>query len=148
MTTYGLILRDVVKTFELPTISGDATVAEAVDTMLSSGCYTLLVPRSRKSDAYGVITKRDVLAKVIAEGKDLSKVKVKDFMSKPLALLTNLSLDIRWVAKTMANSKVATIAVFDKGDFYGYATESCVVEGIYHALRRAKIEEGVEFVSC
>lgn len=148
MTIYGLTLRDVVKTFELPTISANATVAEAVDMMLASDCYTLLVPRSKKSDAYGVITKRDVLAKVVAEGKDPSKVKVKDYMSKPLALLTNLSLDIRWVARAMANSKVATLAVFDKGDFYGYVTESCVVEGIYHALRRAKIEEGVEFVSC
>ena len=148
MTSYGLILRDVVKTFELPTIPADATVAEAVNMMLSSGGYTLLVPRSGKSDAYSVVTKRDVLAKVVAEGKDPSKVKVKEIMSKPLALLTNLSLDLRWVAKAMANSKVATIAVFDKGDFYGYATESCVVEGIYHAMRRAKIEDGVEFVSC
>ena len=95
MTSYGLILRDVVKTFELPTIPADATVAEAVNMMLSSGGYTLLVPRSGKSDAYSVVTKRDVLAKVVAEGKDPSKVKVKEIMSKPLALLTNLSLDLR-----------------------------------------------------
>ena len=144
----GLTLRDVVKTFELPTISSDATVMEAARTMVEKNCYTLLVPRKGRSDAHGVITKRDVLAKVIAEGKDPDKVKVKECMSKPLVLLTNLSLDLRWVAKAMANSRVATIAVFDKGDFYGYVTESCVMDGIYHAMRRAKLEEGVEFVSC
>jgi hypothetical protein len=48
----------------------------------------------------------------------------------------------------MANSRVSTIAVFDKGDFYGYVTEACILEGVYNALRRAKLEEGVEFVSC
>lgn len=143
-----LTLRDVVKTFELPMIAPDASVLEAVQKMLEAGCYTILVPRSAKNDAYGILTKRDVISKVIAEGKDPAEVKVRDFMSKPLVLLTNLSLELRWVAKAMANSKVATIAVFEKGDFYGYVTESCVLDGIYHAMRRAKIEDGVEFVSC
>ena len=143
-----LTLRDVVKTFELPTISPDASILEATRKMLDSNCYSLIVPRSAKSDAYGIITKRDVISKVIAEGKDPAKAKVSEFMSKPLVLLTNLSLDLRWVAKSMANSRVSTIAVFEKGDFYGYVTESCVLDGIYHAMRRAKIEEGVEFVSC
>ena len=143
-----LTLRDVVKTFELPMISSDATILEAVQKMLDAKCFTLIVPRGAKNDAYGVITKRDVVAKVIAEGKDPAEAKVADFMSKPLVLLTNLSLDLRWVANAMANSKVSTIAVFEKGDFYGYVTESCVLDGIYHAMRRAKIEDGVEFVSC
>ena len=148
MNVDRLSLRDIVKTFELPMIGADATVLEAVDMMLERNCYTLLVPRKGKNDAYGIITKRDVVSKVIAEGKDPAKIKVQECMSKPLVLLTNLSLDLRWVAKAMANSRVATIAVFEKGDFYGYVTESCVLDGLYHAMRRAKIEEGVEFVSC
>ncbi|MDH3365307.1 MAG: CBS domain-containing protein [Thermoplasmata archaeon] len=143
-----LSLRDVVKTFELPTISPEAPVLEAINKMLEAKCYTILVPRAGPHDAYGILTKRDIISKVIAEGKDPAKAKVKEFMSKPLVLLTNLSLDLRWVANAMANSRVSTIAVFEKGDFYGYVTESCVIDGIYHAMRRAKIEEGVEFVSC
>jgi signal-transduction protein with cAMP-binding, CBS, and nucleotidyltransferase domain len=143
-----LSLRDIVKTFELPMIEPEAPILEAIDKMMASNCFTLLVPRKSKTDAYGILTKRDIVSKVIAEGKDPSGVKVRECMSKPLVLLTNLSLDLRWVAKAMANSRVATIAVFEKGDFYGYVTESCVLDGIYHAMRRAKIEEGVEFVSC
>ncbi len=148
MTRPLLILRDVVKTFELPTIDRNATVLKAMDQMLEVNCFTLLVPRESKSDAYGILTKKDVISKVVAEGKDPSKVKVKDIMSKPLVLLTNLSLDLRWVAKAMANSGVSTVAVFDKGDFYGYVTEGCILEGFYNALRRARLEQGVEFVSC
>jgi predicted transcriptional regulator len=148
MTVPSLTLRDVVKTFELPTVAQSATVLEAIRTMLDTDCYSLLVPRRNSADAYGIIAKKDIMLKVIAEGRDPAKVKVKEIMSKPLLILTNLSLDLRWVAKAMSDSKISTIAVFDKGDFYGYVTEACVMEGIYHALRRAKIENGVEFVSC
>lgn len=148
MTSNSLILKDVVKTFELPTIDRDATVSDAIKKMLDENRFTLLVPRRNKNDAYGVITKKDIITKVIAEGKSPAKVKVKDVMSKPLVILTNLSLNLRWVAKAMSNSGVSTIAVFDKGDFYGYVTEACILEGVYNALRRAKLEQGVEYVSC
>ncbi len=148
MTSNSLILKDVVKTFELPMIERNATVASAIKKMLDENRFTLLVPRLNKHDAYGVITKKDIITKVIAEGKSPAKVKVKDVMSKPLVILTNLSLNLRWVAKAMSNSGVSTIAVFDKGDFYGYVTEACILEGVYNALRRAKLEQGVEFVSC
>jgi predicted transcriptional regulator len=148
MSPTPLILKDVVKTFEFPMIERDASVSKAIQMMLDRNRYSLLVPRQNKSDAYGIVTKKDIISKTIAEGKDPDKVKVKDIMSKPLVILTNLSLDLRWVAKAMANSGVSTIAVFDKGDFYGYVTEACILEGVYNALRRAKLEQGVEFVSC
>lgn len=148
MTHALLILKDIVKTFEMPSIDGQKTARAAMEMMLEKDCYTLLVPRINKSDAYGIVTKKDIVSKVIAEGKDPRKVKVKDIMSKPLVILTNLALDLRWVAKAMANSGVSTIVVFDKGDFYGYVTEASILEGVYHAFRRTKLEQGVEFVSC
>jgi len=148
MSSQPLILKDVVKTFELPMIDRNASVSKAVQMMLEKNRFSILVPRQNKSDAYGIVTKKDIVSKVIAEGKDPDKVKVEEIMSKPLVILTNLSLDLRWVAKGMANSGVSTIAVFDKGDFYGYVTEACILEGVYNALRRAKLEQGVDFVSC
>lgn len=148
MASERLILRDIVKTFEMPTIDMNSTIKNAIERMIELNNYSLLVPRKNKNDAYGIITKKDIISKVLAEGENPSKVKVKDIMSKPLVILTNLSLDIRWVAKAMANSQVSTIAVFDRGDFYGYVTEACVLDGVYNAMRRAKLEQGVEFVSC
>ena len=148
MTTIPLILKDVVKTWELHSVGPEETVYVAMQKMLDKNLFTLLVPRKDKHDAYGIVTKKDILSKVIAEGKDPKKVKVKAVMTKPLVILTNLTLDLRWVAKAMANSGVSTIAVFDKGDFYGYVTEACILEGVYNALRRAKLEQGAEFVSC
>jgi signal-transduction protein with cAMP-binding, CBS, and nucleotidyltransferase domain len=148
VTTIPLVLKDVVKTWELHSIGPEETVHTAMQKMLDKDLFTLLVPRKDKHDAYGIVTKKDILSKVIADGKDPKKVKVKAVMTKPLVILTNLALDLRWVAKAMANSGVSTIAVFDKGDFYGYVTEACILEGVYNALRRAKLEQGAEFVSC
>ena len=148
MTASPLILKDIVKTWELPSVAPEDTAYTAMKKMLDENCFTLLVPRKNKNDAYGIVTKKDIVCKVIAEGKDPRKVKVKDMMSKPLVILTNLSLGLRWVAKAMADSGVSTIAVFDKGDFYGYVTEESILEGIFNALRRAKLEQGAEFVSC
>lgn len=148
MTVDPLILKDIVKTWELPSVGSEETVYAAMKTMLDKNCFTLLVPRKNRSDAYGMVTKKDIVSKVVAEGKDPKKVKVKEVMSKPLVILTNLSLSLRWVAKAMANAGVSTIAVFDKGNFYGYVSEACILEGIFNALRRAKLEQGSEFVSC
>jgi len=142
------VLKDVVKTWVLHSVGPEETVHAAMQEMLKENCFTLLVPRKDKHDAYGIVTKKDIVSKVIAEGKDPKKVKVREVMSKPLVILTDLTLDLRWVAKAMANSGVSTIAVFDKGDFYGYVTEACILEGVYNALRRAKLEQGAEFVSC
>jgi len=148
VTSIPLVLKDVVKTWVLHSVGPGETVHAAMQEMLQKNCFTLLVPRKDKHDAYGIVTKKDIVSKVIAEGKDPKKVKVREVMSKPLVILTDLTLDLRWVAKAMANSGVSTIAVFDKGDFYGYVTEACILEGVYNSLRRAKLEQGTEFVSC
>lgn len=148
MTDVDGTLRSVVKDFKMPHISHSATVAEAILEMTSKKAYALLVPRKDKSDAYGIITKRDILYKVIAEGKNPSKVKVSDVMSKPLVILTNLDLDIRWVAKAMSESGVSVIAVFDRGDFYGFATANGIVEAVYYLNKRHKLDEKPIYVSC
>ncbi|MDH4122546.1 MAG: CBS domain-containing protein [Thermoplasmata archaeon] len=148
MTEIDRTLRSIVKEFKMPSISHDSSVANAIIEMTDKEAYALLVPRKDKHDAYGIITKRDIIYKVIAEGKDPKEVKVSQIMSKPLVILTNLDLDIRWVAKAMADSKVSVIAVFDRGDFYGFATSKVILEAIYYLEKRHKLDDEPLYVSC
>lgn len=148
MTEIDQTLRSIIKTFKMPTIKAATTISEAIIEMMDNDIYALLVPRKDRNDAYGIITKKDIIRKVIAQGKDPEKVKVGDIMSKPLILLTNLNLDIMWVAKAMTSSEVSVIAVFDSGDFYGFVTDNCVIEGIYHASKRRRLDTDSEYVSC
>lgn len=148
MTDIDQTLRSIIKTFKIPSINATESVADAIIKMVDVNIFALLIPRGDQHDAYGIITKKDILQEVIAEGKDPHKIKVRDIMSKPLIILTNLNLDIRWVAKAMANSSVSVIAVFDHGDFYGFVTDNCVIEGIYHASQRKKLDTESLYVSC
>jgi len=148
MTDIDRTLRSIVKDFRMPSIDAKSSVADAICSMVQKETYALLVPRQGPHDAYGIVTKRDIVYKVIAEGIDPKKVKVEDIMSKPLVILTNLDLDIRWVAKAMYDSNVSLIAVFEGGDFYGFVTSKCIVEAIYYSEKRNRLNDQTLYVSC
>jgi signal-transduction protein with cAMP-binding, CBS, and nucleotidyltransferase domain len=148
MTDIDRTLRSIVKDFKMPSIDAKSSVADAICSMVQKETYALLVPRQGPHDAYGIVTKRDIVYKVIAEGIDPKKVKVEDIMSKPLVILTNLDLDIRWVAKAMYDSNVSLIAVFEGGDFYGFVTSKCIVEAIYYSEKRNRLNDQALYVSC
>jgi predicted transcriptional regulator len=148
MTDIDRTLRSIVKDFRMPSIDAKSSVADAICSMVQKETYALLVPRQGPHDAYGIVTKRDIVYKVIAEGIDPKKIKVEDIMSKPLVILTNLDLDIRWVAKAMYDSNVSLIAVFEGGDFYGFVTSKCIVEAIYYSEKRNRLNDQTLYVSC
>jgi signal-transduction protein with cAMP-binding, CBS, and nucleotidyltransferase domain len=148
MTDIDRTLRSIVKDFRMPSIDAKSSVADAICNMVQKNAYALLVPRQGPHDAYGIVTKRDIVYKVIAEGMNPKKVKVEDIMSKPLVILTNLDLDIRWVAKAMYDSNVSLIAVFEGGDFYGFVTSKCIVEAIYYMEKRNRLNNQTLYVSC
>ena len=148
MTDIDRTLRNIVKDFRMPSIDAKSSVADAICKMVQEEAYALLVPRQGPHDAYGIVTKRDIIYKVIAEEKDPRKVKVEEIMSKPLVILTNLDLDIRWVAKAMYDSNVSLIAVFEGGDFYGFVTSKCIVEAIYYSEKRNRLNDQALYVSC
>ncbi|MFQ5901684.1 MAG: CBS domain-containing protein, partial [Thermodesulfobacteriota bacterium] len=86
-------------------IEGSVTVAEAVKKMGDDKVSSLIVNRADVDDAYGILTRRDVVNKVIATGKDPHKIKVSEVMSKPL-VMTTPNLDIRYVAGLMQETGV------------------------------------------
>src|SRR5512136_1613105 len=148
MTEIDRTLRSIVKDFRMPSIDAKSSVADAICNMVQKDAYVLLVPRQGPHDAYGIVTKRDIVYKVIAEGKDPREVKVEEIMSKPLVIVTNLDMDIRWVAKAMYDSNVSLIAVFEGGDFYGFVTSKCIVEAIYYSEKRNRLNDNALYVSC
>jgi predicted transcriptional regulator len=148
MTDIDRTLRSIVKDFRMPSIDAKSSVADAIRSMIQKETYALLVPRQGPHDAYGIVTKRDIIYKIIAEGIDPREIKVEDIMSKPLVILTNLDMDIRWVAKAMSDSNVSLIAVFEGGDFYGFVTSKCIVEAIYYSEKRNRLNDKTLCVSC
>lgn len=146
------------------TIRSSATVAEAVRLMKESGCEALIVDRSHDRDAYGIITERDIVYKVVAFGKDPTKVRVYEVMTKP-CIVVNPDLAVEYVARLFAsyhllrapviqNELLGIISVSDiltKSNFVEQPQEVLLEQKIQQAISHARVtcaEKGAESIEC
>ncbi len=91
-----------IMTKDVATIRSSATVAEAVRLMKARDWQALIVERRHSQDAYGIITKSDIVYKVIAYGKDPNQVRVYEIMTKP-CIVVNPDLAVEYVARLFAD---------------------------------------------
>lgn len=95
---------------EVITIDEDFTVKEAAEVMnkFEIGCLIGV----RKGKAMGILTERDVLKRVVAQGRDASKTKVKDAMTSPLVIVEP-GMDLAEAVKLMFQMKIKKLPVVD-----------------------------------
>ncbi|MFQ6098011.1 MAG: CBS domain-containing protein [Armatimonadota bacterium] len=115
-----------VMTTEVVTIDGNATVADAVALMKEKGVRALIVDRRDESDAYAIVTQRDVAYEVLAQRKDPGSVQVKDIFSKPLVVI-NPDLDVVYAARLMKNFGLSRAPVIFEGELQGIVSVSDLV---------------------
>ena len=99
MEAQEIMTRDVV------TISGSATVAEAVKLMKDNRLRALVVERRSDLDPYGIVTETDIVYKVAAFGHDPKKMRVYEIMTKP-CIVVNPDLGVEYVARLFANTGI------------------------------------------
>ena len=133
-------IKDIIRRKEIDTIEKDATVADAIGRLVTRDAESIIVKRSNPHDAYGMVTRRDILVKVIAKGLDPRKVKVTEIMTSPLVILNNIELDVRHAAQAMANAGVSTIVIFDKGDIYGFLSADDIIGAMSKKLLREHLD--------
>jgi CBS domain-containing protein len=99
-------------------IDGDKSVADAVKLMREERLSSLVVNGKTPDDAWGIITRKDVVNKIVAPGKDPNEVKVFEIMSKPLITVPpNFSL--KDSAQLMYNKGIRRVAVYDGKEIVG-----------------------------
>ncbi|MDM9581556.1 MULTISPECIES: CBS domain-containing protein [unclassified Nostoc] len=91
-----------IMTKDVATIRSYATVTEAVKLLRARDWKALVVDRRHEQDAYGIITEKDIVYKVIAYDKDPSKVRVYEVMTKP-CIVVNPDLGLEYVARLFAD---------------------------------------------
>ncbi|OGS42379.1 MAG: hypothetical protein A3K67_04625 [Euryarchaeota archaeon RBG_16_62_10] len=132
-------LRDIIGQSEhVNKIPPKATVSDALVAMIENKTDFLLVDREGPHDSYGIVTRWDIVEGAIANGKDLGTTPVLDLARKPLVVMNNLDLDIRWVARKMANEGVSKIAVFDKEEFLGFISDVDILRAVSAKAKAAK----------
>lgn len=118
--------RDIMTT-DVVMIDGSATVAEAVKLMKDKQVRALIVDRRSEEDAYGIVTQRDVVYDVVSQGLEASEVEVHEIMSKPLVVV-NPDLDIRYVARLMAQQGLSRAPVLFEQKLQGVVSISDIIE--------------------
>jgi CBS domain-containing protein len=95
---------------EVITIDEDLTVKEAAEIMnkFEIGCLIGV----KRGKAMGILTERDVLKRVVAEGRDASKTKVRDAMTSPLVIVEP-GMDLAEAVKLMFQMKIKKLPVVD-----------------------------------
>lgn len=123
-------LRDIISGSVPAKVKSDATVADALAAMMEGKTDYVLVDRTGPEDAYGVVTRWDIVEKAIAEGQDIRDMTAVSIARKPLVITNNLDLDLRWVAKKMADEGVSRLAVFDRENFVGFVSDLEVLAAV------------------
>src|SRR3972149_2686759 len=70
---------------EVVTIDEEASVKEAAEVMNKLEISSVIATKNGKS--VGIITERDLLKRIVAEGKNAKRTQVKDIMSSPLTVI-------------------------------------------------------------
>ncbi len=131
-------LRDIVSDSKHVKIKSSATVSDALVSMIENKTDFLLIDRDEPSDAYGIVTRWDLVEGPIAHGVDLATTSIMAYARKPLVVMNNLDLDVRWVAKKMANEGVSKVAVFDGENFLGFISDVDVLKAVAHRSKKSK----------
>ncbi len=103
------------------TLPADKTARDASRLLRKTGVGSIII--TQKGKAKGIITERDIVYKVVAQGKDPRKTKLKSVMSRPLKVI-RAGDSIETAANALRSNKVKRLPVLDKkGQLVGIITE-------------------------
>jgi signal-transduction protein with cAMP-binding, CBS, and nucleotidyltransferase domain len=135
------IIGSLMKT-HMVTVMPETTVAEAAQSMAKNDVGAVLVVEH--DQIRGILSERDVVSRVVAEGKDPAQTKVSEVATSDV-LSVDVDLHVRDCAKLLRDEGIRHLPVTQEGkaagilssrDFFVY-----VVEGLERFIDRARYEE-------
>ena len=123
----------------------EESIEKAAEIMKEKKIGSLLV---KKDNQYvGIITERDILYKVVAEGKDITKTKVGEIMSSPLITI-DYNSNVKEALDKFKAHNIRRLVVVDKGKVVGILTLRSIV-GDIRSLDKETFEfETIKGVIC
>lgn len=106
-------------------IDADVSVLEAVKRMVEENIGSLLVTEGE--DVVGIVTERDYLRRVAAEGRIEHKTSVREVMSAPLIVVTPQT-SIDECMAVMTNKRIRHLPVVEAGELVGIVSIGDVVK--------------------
>ena len=121
------------------TLSLDSTVFESCEIMISKNIGSVIV--TEEGELMGIITMRDILARVIAKDKNPKTTKLRDVMSKPVISIQE-NADLIDASRLGRKNNIRRLAVLNKkGKLVGIISS----DDIASSLQRAAEELAVTY---
>ena len=128
------IIRDIM-TKKVITIDEGSTALDAAKLMTEKGISSLIV--MNEGNPVGIVTERDFVKKICIKELQISKVKIKDIMSK-LRTFAEPETPIEVAVQRMVNHKIRRLPILENGKLVGIIT----VTDLAKHLRTTLLIEG------
>ena len=125
MAKFPSIVSDIMN--ELVTIEGSATISEAADKMVKEGIGSIIITDDSKP--VGIITKSDLLSRVIVAYKDPKIHKAREIMSSPLFIIDS-ETSILDAMREIRRKNVRRLLVEEEGKLVGIISETDIIRAI------------------
>lgn len=127
MDTKIVRVGDVMRT-TLHKINGLATVQEAIAEMGRLGVGSLIIERRNEDDEYGMITVKDIAAKVVSANRSVARTSVYEVMIKPVMTL-GADMNVKYAIRLLSRLGLTRALVVREDELLGLVTVRDMVLG-------------------
>ncbi|MCZ7569565.1 MAG: CBS domain-containing protein [Ardenticatenaceae bacterium] len=104
-------------------VDSDDTVDDALHLMRQRQISSVLIRPAQAGGTYGIMTKRDVVGKVVSQGLDPGTVSVQEIMT-PSIITIPVGTSLRECARLMAELRVRRLPVEQDGQIVGIISDT------------------------
>ena len=129
-----ITVRQIMRT--IVSIDAKAKVKDAARLMIEKGIGSLIA--NRDGLPFGIVTERDLMEKIAAEGVDPTKMTVSEVMTAPLTTV-DAGSSIIDAARRMVEKRVKRLVVTDQEKIVGIVTQTDLVSHMTDFQKLAKL---------
>jgi len=122
-----MLVKDIMQSENLAIVSPLSPIRDALKYMKEMKVKSLIVDKIRPSDAYGLLTYKNILFSIVANDGDIDLLRVYDICSKPAYQISE-ELDVKYAVQLMVKSNVKRLLVIDNNEIEGILTMTDIME--------------------
>ena len=127
-------IRQIMRT--IISVDSKSKVKEAARMMVEKGIGSLIA--NRDGLPFGIVTERDLMEKIVAEGADPAKITVGEVMTAPLTTI-DAAASIVDAARRMVEKRVKRLVVTDREKIIGIVSQTDLVQHMTDFQKLAKM---------
>jgi CBS domain-containing protein len=112
------------------TVDGDTNVRDSAILMGKKEIGSIIVVD--KGIPLGIVTKRDLMQRVVSLCRDVCEVRIKEIMSSPLITIEK-NVGILKAMRKMREHKVTQLVIIEEGKLLGIISERDVIKAVLYA---------------